>query len=95
MEEEVEACVDGPRSLLPCAPASCRNVWASYSSSSLLFMQQQTSEMKPSSSSKNKIRMASLALQKLDVKDLVCLPLYRELSPQVTLTLGQPILESY
>ena len=26
--------------------------------------------------------MASLALQKLDVKDLVCMPLYRKLSPQ-------------
>ena len=78
MEEEVEACVDGPRSLLPCAPASCRNVWAPCSSSLLFFMQQQTSEMKPSSSSKKKIQMASLALQKLDVKDLVCLPIYRK-----------------
>ena len=91
-EEEVEACVDEPRSLLSCAPASCRNVWAPCSSSSLYFIQQQTSEKKPSNSSKKKIRMTSLALQKLDVKDLVCLPLYRKLSPGQALTGPAPTL---
>ena len=81
-EEEVEACVDEPRSLLSCAPAFCRNVWAPYYSSSLFFMQQQ----------KEEIRMASLALQKLDVKDLVCMPLYRKLSLRQTLTGSAPTL---
>ena len=36
--------------------------------------------------------MASLALQKLDVKDLVCLPLYKKLSPGQTLTGSAPNL---
>ena len=82
--------VDVPRSLLSCAPISCRNVWVPCSSSLLFFMQQQTSEKKLSSSSKKKIRMASLALQKLVLKDLVCLPLYRKQSPKQILIGSAP-----